>query len=94
MATYVRDYAMTLCGSVAIEAESEEEAERIFEQLENGPKRWYYLNNEVYEHIGEQMCSWHRDIVNEGIEPVGDVYEDDDFDPMDPSDLAGYLGRE
>lgn len=84
MATYVRDYSMTLYSSVAIEAESQEEAERIFGQLETGPKRWDYLNNEVYEPLMEFTENWHKDVVNEGIELVGNVYEDDNFEPLEP----------
>lgn len=94
MAIYVRDYEFTLCESVAIEAESEEEAEGIFEQLENGPKRWYYLNNEVYERMCEYMANDYRYIVDDDIKPMGDVYVDENLEPIDPDDLAGYLGRE
>ena len=91
MATYVRDYCMTLCHSVAIDAPSKEEAERIFDQLENGPKRWYYLNDEVYEHMGEHMFNWHRDLVNEDIVPDGDVYEDDGYNSEDVIDVSKYI---
>lgn len=94
MATYVRDYELTLYQSVAIEAESKEDAERIFAQLENGPKRWYYLNSEVYERMGEYMMNEYRYIVNDDIKPVGEVYEDEDYIPMDQDYLAGYIGEE
>ena len=93
MATYVRDYELTLYHSVAIDAESQEDAERIFTQLENGPKRWYYLNSEVYECMGEYMMNEHKYIVNDDVKPVGEVYEDDNFEPLEPDYIAGYLGE-
>ena len=89
MATYLRDYCMTIGCSVAIDAPSKEEADRIFDQLEHGPKRFEYLNDEVFEHMEEVMLNWRRELVG-SIEPERDVYEDDGYNTEDVIDVTVY----
>lgn len=77
MATYVRDYTFTLVQGVAIEADNESEATRIFDSIEKGDKSWQYFNEEVYQQMEEFLCNYWKDVVS-NIQSDGDVYQDED----------------
>ena len=77
MATYVRDYTFTLVQGVAIEADNESEATRIFDNIEKGNKSWQYFNEEVYQQMEEFLCNYWKGVVS-NIQGDGDVYQDED----------------
>lgn len=89
MATFVRDYYLTINQSVAIEAEDEAEAARIFALMESGDRSWYYFKNEVFDHMGEYVGNNMRDIVDD-IKPYMGVYQDDDLSE-DVIDHESYI---
>ena len=89
MPTYVRDYELTINHSVAIEADSDADAARIFDQIERGNRSWYYLNNEVFEPMGEYLMNEARYVV-EDIRPLMGVYQDEDFSE-DVIDYSRYM---
>ena len=74
MATYVRDYTFTLVQGVAIEADNESEATRIFDSIEKGDKSWQYFNEEVYQQMEEFLCNYWKDVVS-NIQSDGQPYQ-------------------
>lgn len=87
MATFIRDYQLSICGSVAIDAETEEEAERIFRNLEDCNGTWYYLKNEVFDHMMEYLANNEREVVMD-LTPCAGVYQNEDCceDIIDPTE--------
>ena len=79
MAIFTKNYTLTLKQAVAIEADTKEEAERIFNELEHGEYSWYYINNEVYDRMTDYAADNRRIMVGL-IEADDDVCRDDDFD--------------
>ena len=92
MATYVRDYHLTINQTVAIDAPNEQEAARIFVAIEHGDRAWYYLKNEVFDHMGEYVGNNVREVVTD-IEPYIGVYNDEEL-AEDVIDYSAYLSEE
>lgn len=86
MATYVREYELTINECVAIEAESEADAARIFDELEHCDTTWFYLRNEVYDPIMDYLADNTRDVISSDIKPCMGVYQDEDLaeEAIDP----------
>lgn len=93
MATYVREYSLTITECVAIEAESEADAARIFDELEHCDRAWFYLRNEVYNPMMEYLANNTRDIIASDIKPCMGVYQDEDYaeETIDP---CKYITKE
>lgn len=92
MATYVRDYHLTINQTVAIDAPNEQEAARIFAAIEHGDRAWYYLKNEVFDHMGEYVGNNAREVVMD-IEPYMGVYNDEEL-AEEVIDHSAYLSEE
>lgn len=89
MATYVRDYSLTINACVAIEADSEDEACELFDMMERSDKSWFYFKNEIFDHMGEYVGNNARDVVMD-IETDGTTYQDEEYQE-DVIDYTDYL---
>lgn len=78
MATYVRDYSLTINACVAIEADSEDEARELFDMMERSDKSWFYFKNEIFDHMRGYVGNNVRDVVMD-IETDGTTYQDEDY---------------
>lgn len=93
MATYVREYELTFNECVAIEAESEADAARVFDELEHCDCAWFYLRNEVYSPIMVYLANNTRYVISSDIKPCMGVYQDEDYaeEVIDP---YKYIAKE
>lgn len=89
MATFVREYHLTINQCVAIDAKDEAEAARIFSELEHNDRTWWYLKNEVFDHMGEYLGNNERDVVMD-IKPYMGVIHDENY-AMDVIDHTDYI---
>ena len=89
MATYVRDYSLTINACVSIEADSEDEARELFDMMERSDKSWFYFKNEIFDHMGEYVGNNVRDVVMD-IETDGTTYQDEEYQE-DVIDHERYL---
>lgn len=92
MATFVRDYHLTINQSVAIEAPSKEEAARIFSAMEHDERAWWYLRNEVYNHMMDYLGNNTRDVIYD-VKPYMGVYQDENL-AEDVIDTECYITKE
>ena len=91
MATFIRDYQLSIYSSVAIDAETEEEAERIFRNLEDCDGTWYYFKNEVFDRMMEYLVNNEREVVMD-LAPCAGAYQDEEY-REDIIDHTKYIGK-
>lgn len=89
MATFVRDYTLTINACVAIDADDIDEANEIFDMLEHGKNEWFYFKNEVFDQMGEYVGNNVREVVGD-IETDGTTYRDEEYQE-DVIDYGRYL---
>lgn len=92
MATFIKPYKLTLRHCVAVEADNEEEARAIFDRLEGQDAWFFYVKNEIFDYMLDDVMANQRDYVCD-VAPEDDVCQDEDYYEY-ALDFSRYLPKE